>query len=269
MANKSAKDNARERLRQQQAAAAARKRRRRIIGVGAAVIVVIAAVVTTVVLVQHNQPEIQSAQRTIAPPDANSDNTGIIVNPGKADSSAPVVAIYLDYQCPMCHQLEESYGPTFEELADSGAIQLQYRTMTFVEDLSGVHARNIETGNPDSSQRAAVGAACADMAGVYSAYHDQIFDNQPETEGDGYSNQLLRDTIPATIGLTGTKLTDFQQCFDTQATQGFVQGVNDKGLAAGVNGTPTIKVNEKDLDLTQLSGDPADLPAAIAQAAES
>ena len=250
--------NAREKLHQQQAAAAARKRRGRIVGVGIAVVVVIAAAVTTVLLVQHNQSVAVNQRPAGTPPDANSEGTGIVVNPGKADDSAPVVAVYLDYQCPICHQLEQSYGPSFEELADAGAIQLQYRTMTFLD--TNLHN--------DASTRAAIGASCADFAGVYPAYHDQVFANQPETEGDGYANDLLRETIPSAVGLTGAKLDDFQQCYDSQATRGFVQGVNDQALGSGVNGTPTIKVNEKVLDLGKL-GDPADLAAVIAQAAAS
>ena len=199
-----------------------------------------------------------TAHSVYAPPNANSDNTGIIVNPSKAGASAPVVAVYLDYQCPICHQLEDLYGSQFEKLADAGTIQLQYRTMAFLD----INLHN------DASTRAAVGAACADIAGVYSAYHDQIFANQPETEGAGYSDQLLRETIPTAIGLTGGNLTTFQQCYDTQVTKGFVQTVNDQALASGVTGTPTVKVNEKDLDLGKLS-DPADLAAVIAQTAAS
>jgi len=253
-----AKKNAREELRQQRAAAAARKRRNRAIGVGAIIVVVLAAIVTTVVLVATNKAAPTAAQTTGVPPHANSDHTGIIVNPGKASASAPVVAIYLDYQCPICHELETTYGSSFESLANSGGIQLEYHTMTFIDQ----NAKN------DSSENAAIGAACADIQGVYSAYHDQVFANQPTQEGAGYSQTLLRDTIPTTIGLTGSKLAAFQQCYDTQATKAFVDNVAAQALASGVTGTPTIKVNGKQLAVSQL-GDPSNLQNVINTAAES
>jgi len=199
-----------------------------------------------------------AATPQVTPLDANSDGTGIIVNRGKYSASTPVVAVYLDYQCPICRQFEKTYGASLESLANTGKIQLQYRTMTFLD-------ANL---NNDSSTRAAVGAACADVAGVYSAYHDQVFNHQPVTEGQGYSDAVLRDTIPKAIGLSGPALASFQKCYDTQATKAFVTRVSDQALAAGVNGAPTITVNGMTVEWAKL-GKPADLGAKIAAIAAS
>jgi protein-disulfide isomerase len=154
----------------------------------------------------------------------NGDKTGIIANPGKAKSGRPLFVIYQDYQCPTCKQYHTVFGTKLREAADAGKIQLEYRTMNFLDS-------NLQN---DASTRAAVAAACADNAGVYQGYYDAVYDNQPATEGAGFSADLLRVTIPTQLGLTGDKLAGFQKCYDTQATLQFIQGTNDAAVRAGI-----------------------------------
>ena len=241
---------ARQQLRAAQAAKAARKRVLRIVGTATVLVVVVAAILVTVFVFKPWETPVGPAGAVGQPPNGNA--KAIVVNPGKAPASAPLVEIFLDYQCPNCRVMETAYGPEFEKLAEAGTIQLQYRTMTFLD-------QNLQN---DSSTRAAVAAACADTVGVYPAYHDQVFANQPQ-EGLGYSDAVLRQTIPAAVGLSGDKLTTFQQCYDTRATAPFVTQVADQALKDGVHSTPTVHVNGKDFS----PGAPADLGAAIAQAA--
>lgn len=182
------------------------------------------------------------------PPHANGDKTGIIANPGLAKSGAPLFVIYQDYQCPVCKQYHTLFGTKLRDAADAGKIQLEYRTMTFLDT-------NLQN---DASTRAAVAAACADNAGVYQAYYDALYDNQPATEGAGFSPVLLRVTIPTQLGLTGDKLAGFQKCYDTQATLQFVQGTNDAAGRAGITATPTYEYDGKDITKS-LTTDPASI----------
>ena len=254
--------NARERLRAAQAAQEAKRRRRRIIGAALGVVLAVAVIVTVVVVVGMSRqvPVAEPGQtQTVAgqPPNATADLKGIVVNPGVAKPGAPVVAIYQDYQCPVCGQMEKLLGPTFTSLADSGAIQLQYRTLVFLDP--GLHNQ--------SSTNAAIGAACADSQGVFAAYHDQVFAHQPAKEGDGYSEQLLRETIPAAVGLSGDKLTAFQQCYDKRTPEQFVKIVDQNGLRDGVTATPTVWVNGHEFSWSKYVTDPTQLGAAIQTAA--
>lgn len=242
----------REQLRQAQIAKAKNQRLTRIVGIGAAILAVVLVAVFAVVLVQ--QVGANQVTSSVVPPNATADRNGIVVNPGKAKPGAPVVALYMDYQCPVCKKFESVYGSALKALADAGEIELQYRTMTFLDN---------NLGNT-SSISAGIGAACADAQGAYSAYHEQVFANQPTTEGDGYSTALLRDEIPTTIGLSGNAVTGFQQCFDTKATQAFVKGTNDAAFKSGVNSTPTLKVNDKVVPNDTIGAtSPADLGALI------
>lgn len=253
--------NNRERLRQAQAAAAKQQRLTRIIGVGAAVLVLVVAGVLVAVLFQNQGTATGSA--AVTPPNATSDGRAIVANPGKAKPGAPVVELFLDYQCPVCKEFEGFYGDAFAAAAASGEIELRYRTMTFLD--AGL--RN------DSSVRAGVAAACSDVSGTYTAFHDAIFANQPATEGDGYPDEVLRDTIPATVGITGDALTSFQACYDAQSTKAFVTGTNDFGtqdLQAVTQrvATPTVFVNGKDLSLADIAKvEPAGLLDLIKQRA--
>jgi protein-disulfide isomerase len=206
--------------------------------IGVAVLAVVAAAIAIVMIVRGAGTTPGSpAEGT--PPNATASGDGIAFNHA---SGVPVVEIYSDYQCPWCGRVEKTFGASFSQLADEGKIQLTNHTKTFLDP---------NLGNTSSTD-AAIGAACADFAGVFPEYHAAVFANQPAEEGAGYPVELLRDTIPAQLGITGQALTDFQQCYDTRATAGFVRQVDEAASRAGVNSTPTIKVNGKDLDINQL-----------------
>lgn len=249
--------NNRERLRAQEAAKAKQQRLNRIIGVAAAVLAVVLIGVLVTVVIQQSQ--LNAANSATTPPNATADGKAIVVNPGKAVAGAPVVELFFDYQCPVCQQFEGIFGEELKKLAETGEIALHYRTMSFLD--TNLHN--------DASLRAGIGAACADVAGAYSAYHDQVFVNQPETEGDGFDDVVLRDAIPETVGITGEKLTGFQSCYDQQTTKAFVQKSNELGqqdllAITQTVGTPTLLVNGHSISLETLSQTaPADLAELI------
>lgn len=229
----------REVLRRQQEAQARQKRLNRIVAVGAGIVALVLVAVFAVIAFQQWGG---GSGATGAPPNATAARDGITVNPGKAKPGAPTLQIYLDYQCPWCKTLEDTHGKTIEELAAAGDINLVYSTKTFLDP----GLRN------DASYRSAVAAACADVAGVYAAYHDEVFANQPTTEGEGYSTDQLRTTFAQAAGINGDKLTAFQQCYDARTFGNFVKGVEEASAKAGVNTTPTVKLNGTPLDNNQL-----------------
>lgn len=232
----------REQLRLRQEAEAKKARQMRIVMIGALVLAVAVAAIVATVLINNNRTKAREVSAQGTPPNANADTSGIVINPGKAKQGAPTVSLFFDYQCPGCKSLEETHGAHLESLANKGEINLEYRTMTFMD--SGL----VNT----ASSRAAIAAVCADKAGAYSAYHRAVFANQPAQEikgSEGYSDELLRSTIPQQVGITGDKLTTFQSCYDTKATEDFVKGTDEKAAAAQVTSTPTLAVNGKNMDM--------------------
>lgn len=234
----------REELRRQQAAAAARKRTNRIAAIGAAIVAVVLVAVFAAVLIQQQSQN--AAAATVVPPNASANKNSIVLNPDKAAAGAPRVTLYLDYQCPNCKYFEETYGSMFATEAAAGTWTLENKTMIFMD-------KNLQN---TASTRAAIAAACSDLTGRYADYHNAVFSNQPANEvvgAEGYSPALLRDQIPAALGITGDTLTTFQSCVDKNATKAFVEGVDKSAYNDGITGTPSIAVNGKKLDLAKLT----------------
>ncbi|MDN5571403.1 MAG: DsbA family protein [Propionibacteriaceae bacterium] len=249
----SSTSNRREQLRRQQEAAERQKKTNRIIGLSAGAVALVLVGVLIFVLVQ-NMGGNRVAQ--VAP---QGSTNSIVVNTTPAPESAPTVTIYLDYQCPNCRTFEESYGDMLASEADAGTWTLQNKTMTFMDN-------NLQN---TASSRAAIGAACSAVVApeMYPQYNMGVYQNQSPAEvrgSEGYSDELLRDSLPAQVGITGESLTQFQSCYDNQATRDFVSTVERSAYDDGVTGTPTISVNGTVLDLRQLTdGSPAALKALI------
>ena len=200
-------------LRAQQEAQAAAQKRRRIIAVIVGVVVVAAIILAVVLGINH-----------------------------KSDSSASLTQItppFQDYQCPACKGAEDLLGKPLNDLSSKGELKLQYHTLTFLD-------RNLRN---DSSSRAAMAAAAADVVGKYEAYHDVVYSHQPKEEGTGYTDDQLRKEFASEAGITGANLTRFQHIYDTRQTEQFVNEANDKGLHKmqdlDVPGTPAFAVNDK------------------------
>jgi len=233
-----ANSSRRQRLREAQVAAQQKTRIRRLLALG----VVVGAVAAIFVMIWMAMQNVPGAAAATTPPNATAAKDGIVVNPGKATPGAPVVTLYSDYQCVHCVEFEEKYGLPLAEMAARGEIQLVYGTKVFLD-------RGVNEG---LSHKAAVAAACSDVAGSYNAYHQAIF---AAARNGAYTDALLRTGIPASVGIEGSALTSFQQCYDTRAMLGFVNGVEEQSVKNSVTGTPTFKINGKDIPLPSLPAD--------------
>lgn len=234
----------RERLRAAQIADQRARRWRRIAGVGAAILAVVMLAVFVIVLMPQQQST-AAKPGDLTPPNASATQDGIVVNPGQGSADVPLVALYFDYQCGGCLTFERTFGTALAFLAESGEIRLENRTRVF-----------LDRGNAEGlSHKAAVAAACADLSGSYSDYHQSVFASAAQGP---YTDSLLRETIPKQIGITGEKLTAFQQCFDDRATLTWVKTVDEAAQKAAVNSTPTMTVNGKAVPIEELTGKTGD-----------
>lgn len=237
--------NRRAQLHRQQEAARQRKRLNLIIGVTAGVVALVLIGVFGFV-VYNTLTSGRSAEDQIVPPNVNAESNALVINETPAPDGAPVVTLYLDYQCPNCRSFESSYGPMLESEAQAGTWTLQYKTMVFMDN----GLKNT------ASVRAAQAAACAANQNYYTAYHNAVFQNQEPQEvvgSEGYSDTLLRQDIPNAIGMSAGEAEKFAQCYDTQATADFVGTVDRSAYADGVTGTPSMAVNGTVLDFTQMA----------------
>ena len=166
-------------------------------------------------------------------------------------AGAPTVDLYEDFQCPACKQFEELAGPTITALAQEGRIVLMYHVKNFLDD----NLRN------DSSTRAANAAFCAADAGRFQEFHDQVFPQQPATEGAGFTDEQLTGVARA-AGIAGGELTTFQACVADGRYDAYVDSVEAKSFADGVRGTPTVRIDGTDQELGAIAS-PEGFTAAV------
>lgn len=175
---------------------------------------------------------------------------GILVDAVALKSGVPTVDVYADFQCPVCGQFEKAFGPTLTEMAKAGEVNYVVHMMSFLD-------ANL---NNDSSARATNAAACAADAGKFAEYHSAVFAAQPAREGDGYTDAQLTE-FAATAGITGPAVTTWQKCTNDGQHTEYVTDVADTSGRAGVNSTPTVKLDGK--DITKTLSTPDALVAAV------
>lgn len=233
--------NARDRRAKIEAVAPGRGGPNRLVVATVVAVLAIVAVVGGVIIANQGAKGQASAGGSELPKGAATMGAGLVVNPG-APATVPTIDLYEDFQCPVCKQFEQLFGAKIETLARENKVKLVVHTLSFLDD----NLRN------DSSNRAANAAACADDQGVFLAFHKATFAGQPEREGTGYTDADLKGFAEA-AGVTGDKLTAWQQCYDERAHNKYVVSVQAQADKDGVRGTPTIRLDGKDLELQTLS----------------
>ena len=207
------------------------------------VVVVLVAVVTAVILGSRDKTVASTSGGSVLPKSVAAMGDGIVVNPG-APANVPTLDLYEDFQCPICARFEEIFGLQIVDLVKANQVKLVAHPLSFLDD----NLRN------DSSNRSANAAACAADADKFLQYHAATFQGQPKTEGAGYTDAQLK-TFATQAGIAGAAMTTWEQCYSTKAHNQWVESVQTQSEKDGVNGTPTVKLNGKALNLTGLTRD--------------
>ncbi len=177
--------------------------------------------------------------------------------PGK-----PVLAIWEDFQCPYCAQLERVNGTGIRALADAGKITLIWRPTVFLDGSPASQSGP----NPDSSVRATAAWGCAIDAGKAADFHAYLFAHQPTTEGTGWSDAELQD-FASKVGINGAALETFKTCYSSAKYASWVKNSYAAFESEGVAGTPAGYLNGTELTPDQLA-DPATLADLVAKATQ-
>lgn len=223
----------------------------------AIVTVVVALIAVGGYAIQKTSSENSVSGKYVAPARANS-NFGIdytaVDAGGKAGANPVTVVIYEDFQCPNCKSFEAASGAYLDQQVKSGAITVQYRPFAFLDTAA---SKNYAT-------RAMSAAACVlDKGGVaeFKKMHDILYANQPPEGGRGLPASSLVD-FANQAGVTG-----LDACIKSEKFAPWVRKAKAKGVDDKVGGTPTVRINGKDVNgaggtVPQL----ADLQKAIAAA---
>lgn len=160
------------------------------------------------------------------------------------NTSAPVtVDLYEDYLCPGCKVFSERDHDELTAALNEGKINVRFHPLGFLNDL---------TTPAGYSTRAANAALCAAEAGIFPAYHDKLFAEQPAEGGPGLTNEQL-------IAF-GTELgapAGFDRCVTTGPHADAIGAETKKALGDrnlrnpdGTFGTPTAAVDGKKVSVS-------------------
>lgn len=223
------------------------EQRQRAIWVAAIVVVVIvAAGLIGTIIYRQNKPKPAGPQ-----PKAATSTSGIPIG----TASAPVTLdLYADFQCPNCRDFEKTTGSTITTLVSQGKVKEIFHPVAILD-------RNSST---NYSTRSSAASGCASDAGVFKKFADLLYANQPAEGTAGLPNsQLVKYGQQA-----GASSSTFAACVNSQKYAGWTAKVTDSFSKRGLNSTPTVLIDGKQLDRTT-GYSPQGLTAAVNKATTS
>ncbi|GGT23496.1 DsbA family protein [Streptomyces purpureus] len=231
--NRDAKRSARERLHEERERQKAREKRRRLLIVSSAVVGVLAlATVVGVIAANTGGKGADGDSATgpvVAPTGANGDDQ-LAIPTGSPDAPS-TLTIWEDFRCPACASFENGFRDTIHELEAAKKLKVEYRLATLID-------RNM---GGSGSLRAANAAACAQDAGKFTPYHDELYINQPPEPDDAFAkNDRLIELAGKVEGLDTPA---FRSCVQEGKHDSWVVKSNEAFQKSDFQGTPTVLLN--------------------------
>lgn len=243
-----AKRAARDRLRAERERQAKKDKMRRQALVGVAVLAVLAVAggiyFAVTKLTAPSGWEAAKEQKLVKPANSSGqDGSYIAIGNGKK-----TVDLYEDLRCPACAQFEQGAG----KLLVKGAEDNKYKLKVHLGDLIDGNLG----GEGSKNAISALGAALNVSKDAYRDYHEKLYSPQfhPEERQDKFADDdyLLKvaDSVPALKGNAEFKKAVEDGKYDRWALDMVADFKKGK-----VQGTPTIRIDGKDVDQQQLPGE--------------
>lgn len=239
-ANRVGKQNARERVLAEKIRRQRAERRRKQMTIGSVVVLVVVAAGAVGIAVaaakKDGTPYLAPAAAVVDPVAKSSKDLGIHV--GSAD--APVkMTVFEDFRCPVCQEVETTVEPTYRQYVQDGKLQITYHPARVIDSHD----------NGTGSLNAANAAACAQDQEQFLPLHDLFYANQPDEKTDPWADKskilTLADQVPALKASA-----DFQTCVTKGSHNGWVQANADNFNKIGLQGTPTIYIDNQQVSFT-------------------
>lgn len=142
------------------------------------------------------------------------------------------IEIFADFQCPACINFQNTVGWILESYAASGKVVLQYRQYP----LTSIHK---------NASRDALAALCGAEQGKYMEIKKALYALEEQKSGATVSDDE-RVEIAVSAGLDGASM---KACLESDRYLGQIESDIARGDSLGVQGTPTIFLDGKKLDL--------------------
>jgi len=221
------------------AQAAAGESRRRVLIVLSAVAAVIALVVGVTMLVQNDKAKKKVVVAAGGAP------TGLIEGGFGVGTTSPKVTLTLfeDFYCSACYTFENQDRALLAQYVAEGKVRLVYHTVAILDES--------DPTNSNYSTRAANAAAAVYTAAPdkFQAYHDLLYINQPEEGKAALTDaQLLDYAVQA-----GVDKAKIQDAVTGHKYSNWVTAQTEVASKAGLKGTPTVKLNGKEVAFADLA----------------
>lgn len=92
------------------------------------------------------------------------------------------VDVYADFLCPSCEAFHEANGEALTRHVNEGDVRVRYHMVPLLADASDPPGYSLDAANA---------SLCAADAGHFTAFHDSLFDSQPEEGTRGYDRNQL------------------------------------------------------------------------------
>ncbi|WP_128636905.1 thioredoxin domain-containing protein [Streptomyces sp. C] len=229
------KRSARERLQQERERQKSRDKRRRTFLVAGAVVGVLGlAAVVGVIAANVGKGDKSAKAGPVAAPSGATGKDALAIQTGK-DEAKSTLTVWEDFRCPACKAFEDNYRTTIHDLEAKGLLKVEYHLVTLIDGNMG------GTG----SLKGANAAACAQDVGRFSAYHDVLFQNQPQETDDAYGkNAKLLELAGKVDGLDTPA---FRSCVEDGTHNSWVGKSHDAFRDGKFRGTPTVLLDGKDI----------------------
>src|SRR3954452_18402860 len=150
---------------------------------------------------------------------------------GVAD--APVtLEVWTDFQCPVCGQFARTVEPALmTKYVTPGTLRIVHHDAAF----QGAKSQSAY----DESVEAAAGARCAATQASYWPFQDWVFANQNGENEGAFAPARLASVASA----AGLDVTAWKACVATGQEQTAARSETAEAVTAGVNATPTMRLN--------------------------
>lgn len=154
------------------------------------------------------------------------------ISKGRADAPVQILE-FADFQCPGCRQFALFSEPLVQEWIDNGTVRFTW----YEFPLTQIHKNAVLTAR---------GGRCANEQNKFWEYHEATFAHQAEwSEADDAAKMLGEYAAGA-----GLDRAAFDACLLSDKYQKEVSDSYQLGVNLGVEGTPTLIVNNKRVERT-------------------
>lgn len=150
------------------------------------------------------------------------------------------ITVYEDFQCPACKEYTTSIEPQLLQSSyiTDGQVYYEFKQFPFLDSQSV----------SKESHQAANASMCALAQGKFWDYHDILFANQTGENVGAYTDKRL----VAFAELLGLDMTAFNKCFKADQYSAEIEQDYQEGVSLGVNSSPTVLLNGKEITPGQI-----------------